>query len=275
MFLLTFANVVGGTEIRAKFRQKANSFSRDKVEEQNMDNRSNIRSYLPDYQSIYDISRDAAKQSGLPGEHNGPADAFRHIVASGEAARRYGELIALGLGSLNEIVGDLGKQPPAERSMDDTNNAIGIRIGIDARDFDEVLERARSAIEDAMRHDGTGADGTAQWLPKSEWSTETPKPDSGKSEPEQDSHAPTSQRVLARPVDSWTQDDVRAVQNSKVYLRGDGPDRTAAFAKVRQWYERHATSEATSKRGAGPISVHAYVRGDGTRVASHTRSAPI
>jgi hypothetical protein len=250
-------------------------FGLKKEREQIMDSRSSIRSYLPDYQRIYDISRDAAKQSGLPGEHNGPADAFRHIVASGEAARRYGEFIASGLGSLNEIVGDLNKQPAAERRMDDANNAIGIRIGIDARDFDEVLERARAAIDDAMRHDGTGTDGTAQWLPKSEWSTETPKPDSGKSEHEPDTRSPTAQRALARPVDSWTQDDVRAVQNSKMYLRGDGPDRTATFAKVRHWYERQTMNEAAAKQGTGPIRVHAYVRGDGTRVASHTRSAPI
>ncbi|MBL8832351.1 MAG: hypothetical protein JNL71_08160 [Rhodospirillales bacterium] len=240
-----------------------------------MDNRGNIRGYLPDYQAIYDISRDAAKQSGFPGEHNGPADAFRHIVASGEAARRYGEFIASGLGSLNELAGDLLKdQPPGERSMDEANNAIGIRIGLDARDFDEILARARAAIEDAMRHDGAGTDGTAQWRPESEWKPEAPKPDVQESESEKDSRAPTAQRVLAQPVDSWTQDDVHAVQNSKLYLRGDGPDRSATFAKVRQWYERQATNQASAKRGAGSINVQSYVRGDGTQVASHMRSAP-
>lgn len=240
-----------------------------------MDNRGNTRSYLPDYQGIFDISRDAAKQSGFPGEHNGPADAFRHIVASGEAARRYGELIASGLGTLNELAGDLLKnQPSEERSMDEANNAIGIRIGLDARDFDEVLARARAAIEDAMRHDGAGTDGTAQWRPKSEWSPETPKPDTQESETEKGSRAPTAQRVLARPVDSWTQDDVRIVQNSKLYLRGEGSDRSTTFAKVRRWYERQAANEASARRGAGPINVQAYVRGDGTQVASHMRSAP-
>ncbi len=239
-----------------------------------MDSRGITRSYLPDYVSIYDISRDAAKESGFPGEHNGPADAFRHIVASAEAARRYGEAIASNLGSLNEIVGDMKGQPPEERRMDDANNAIGIRIGIDARDFDEILERARAAIEDAARHDGAGTDGTAQWRPKSEWSIEAPKPDAQESEPQKDSRAPTAQRVLARPVGSWTQDDVRAVQNSKMYLRGEGPERAETFAKVRKWYEGQAENAASGKRGVGPINVHAYVRDDGTRVASHTRSAP-
>lgn len=43
--------------------------------------------------------------SGLPGIHNGPADAYRHIIGAAEATRIYGETIArkaIGLPSLRK-----------------------------------------------------------------------------------------------------------------------------------------------------------------------------
>jgi len=74
----------------------------------------------------------SAKQSGLPGVRNGPADALRHSMAMAELTRRYGSHIARGVGVANEISGAVkavakGEMPAwRETLMDLGNNERGI-----------------------------------------------------------------------------------------------------------------------------------------------------
>jgi hypothetical protein len=222
------------------------------------------------YSRLHKRAEDAAKATRLPGWQSGPADAFRHITASAEATRRYGADTAEFLGNTVENVGDIGGQKPSERKMDIHNNAIGRRIGSEAKSFEEIVARTKAAIDEAVARDGSGAATssgmkTPVWLPKEKWREDPEIRDRNNYPPVwQQSGTPEVERVLARPVESWTQDDVRAVQRSKTYWRGDGPDRAAAFAKVRTWYERNS----------GPVTVRAYSRDDGTHVVGHSRAAP-
>ena len=41
-----------------------------------------------------DPAHKEAEKSGLPGNHNGPGDAYRHIIGAAEITRRYGEATA-------------------------------------------------------------------------------------------------------------------------------------------------------------------------------------
>lgn len=79
---------------------------------------------------IYDDAMKRARNSGLPGPHNGPQDAFRHCLASCMMTRELGESSAATYGWANEKAGDLTHgQESGERRMDDTNNACGRRQG--------------------------------------------------------------------------------------------------------------------------------------------------
>ncbi|MBL8834572.1 MAG: hypothetical protein JNL71_19425 [Rhodospirillales bacterium] len=224
----------------------------------------------------------AAKESRLPGWQSGPADAFRHIVASAEMTRRHSSAAAWLLGEANEQKGNfVNRQDKDDLAMDRHNNAIGPQIGRDAKSFEEILERAKSAITEGVAHDGSGAadrEGRATpiWLSRKRWGEDDDEQRDRSNWPPgwKASEGPQAQRVLARPVEDWTQDDVHAVQRSKLYLRGDGPERAAAFAKVRRWYERDGGSAPRAKSGGGPVAVRAYVRDDGTQVAGHSRAAP-
>jgi hypothetical protein len=88
-----------------------------------------------------------AKNSGLPGEHNGPGDAYRHMIGAAEITRRFGEATARVVLEGHEIQGNLSGDPKEESVMDRHNNEIGIGIGREAKSLDEVNERVRGNIE--------------------------------------------------------------------------------------------------------------------------------
>jgi hypothetical protein len=215
-------------------------------------------------------AENAAAASGLPGWHNGPADAFRHIVASAEATRRYGAPIALGLGEGHEYRGNREGQPHDEAEMDRRNNAIGIGIGAEASSFDEIVSRTKATFVDAA---AGGTRDVPVWLAKDRWDG-----DSRDVEPDERRRISAwaadpdvrAARSLQRPVEDWDTDDVRAVQSSSIYLR-DNPGQASVFARVRDWYGR---ARADDGSGAGSIHVRGYRRADGTEVVPHARSAP-
>jgi len=106
----------------------------------------------------------------LPGCFDGPADACRHIVGTAELRRRFGFAIAYGIATGKEIYGTHWAEAPSEmRRMDDHDNAIGLEIGATARTDEEVVRRARAAVDAGMARGGDGADGTPQCLPASRW----------------------------------------------------------------------------------------------------------
>jgi len=83
----------------------------------------------------------AARASGLPGLHNGPADAFRHCFWSCRMAQEIGAGQAKEVGDTHERC---NKNPAGEESMDQANNATGRGFGTPgANCHDLCLQAAR------------------------------------------------------------------------------------------------------------------------------------
>ena len=79
----------------------------------------------------------AARESDLPGVHNGPGDAYRHALGAAAMTRKYGSHIARLAGVANEVLGAgkavLKGESPAWREtlMDLNNNERGIQMASD------------------------------------------------------------------------------------------------------------------------------------------------
>jgi hypothetical protein len=84
----------------------------------------------------------------LPGREDGPADAYRHLLWAGELTRRFGERRARQILGAHEIDGRIrgGQSPDAER-MDRHNNELGIALGKDARNWNDVIKGARTVLD--------------------------------------------------------------------------------------------------------------------------------
>ena len=111
---------------------------------------------------IYEFASTEMINSQLLGRQDGPADAYRHILATGEAVRQgYPEWLVRSRRKFREW-----DNPPDRATMDNHNNDIGIDLGGDATSRDDLLRRARDAINDG----GTGFnDSEANWRPEAEW----------------------------------------------------------------------------------------------------------
>ena len=86
-----------------------------------------------------------AAATGLPGQHNGEQDAYRHCITSGNLARRITETTAVWVGDLYEWSGD---GPAEEKRMDKHNNRIGVSIGSNANSRDDVSSGCREKLND-------------------------------------------------------------------------------------------------------------------------------
>ena len=112
---------------------------------------------------IYARAEREAVASQLPGRQDGPADAYRHILAAAEAVRQgYPESVVRAWGEWRER-----DNPPDRAAMDKHNNDVGIGIGKNARSWQEVLERARKAVSNGSTN--STDPNTASWRPPSEW----------------------------------------------------------------------------------------------------------
>ena len=154
---------------------------------------------------VAEFAKSEALMSGLPGSTNGPADAYRHLVGVGELARRIGVAPASVISELNEILSGREMRraeiagepvPPANtsmaRAMDRANNRLGAGLGMTASTPEDVVRRARLAIERAQAlHGGSGAMGTAFWHPRADW-------------------ADDGQAIIAWPPPRWTWPDVES-----------------------------------------------------------------
>lgn len=70
-----------------------------------------------------------ANDTYLPGQHNGPQDAFRHILGAAEITRRFGTFAARSLLNFNEYRRSIDNPDfryTSEEYMDFHNNEIGI-----------------------------------------------------------------------------------------------------------------------------------------------------
>ena len=117
--------------------------------------------------SAWQAAESESTASQLPGRGDGPADAYRHLLISAELTRLFGEEKARLLLAANENVNLI--YPGPSTKMDLHNNEIGIKIGKDARTWEDVVGRAREAMDGSAR-DGSGANGGARWLDPEQWS---------------------------------------------------------------------------------------------------------
>lgn len=78
-------------------------------------------------------------------QHNGEADAMRHMLFQAQIAKNYNPTLAKIISRGHEYFMDPG-QPDAEQAMDFQNDSIGRQIGAKAKSVDEMSQMARDAI---------------------------------------------------------------------------------------------------------------------------------
>ena len=102
-------------------------------------------------------------QADLPGGRNGPADAYRHSLASGIVAYT---LSPRCVDWVTAVMEDDG-QGNASRAMDAHNNRIGARLGAAAPSWAAMQREIRAAVE----HGAVNAASTDQitWLAPTAW----------------------------------------------------------------------------------------------------------
>ena len=101
--------------------------------------------------------------ANLPGGRNGPADAYRHTLASATVAYTTSPRLV----ALVTHVMERDGQGSDMRAMDAHNNRIGAQIGATAPSWNEMQARVRAAI-DAGQVQATDAD-KITWLPRERW----------------------------------------------------------------------------------------------------------
>jgi hypothetical protein len=223
-----------------------------------------------------------AEASGLPGLASGPGDVYRHALLAGELTLRYGPDRANELLELNEkekIFGVVpyGPMSDIDTAMDRTVNPMLVEAMRGAKTPEDVRRIARQQTLEAIRNNGTGANGSIPYLPEHHWHpkrfrdgrhpTEIPREwrPLGDRRGELGINPRLANMALDVPFELWTQAHVRAVMQDPRYYR-DHPERKARTALVTRWFE--------AKYDGGPVQVDAYTRGDGTQVAAHTRASP-
>jgi hypothetical protein len=99
----------------------------------------------------------------LPGGRNGPADAYRHALASATVAYTTSPRLV----KLVTHVMERDGQGSDSRAMDAHNNRLGARIGVEASSWDAM----QSAVLAAVKAGGIDArdDNRITWLPPSQW----------------------------------------------------------------------------------------------------------
>lgn len=254
-----------------------------------------------------------ARESNIPGTHNGPGDAYRHILGAAEMTRRFGAKAATTMLNYHEQNSN-PNQPGQEKDMDENNNRIGVEIGQSCKTWDECRQEARNAIDEAHGAGGTGANNTAKWRPQSEWNGNMQSPNwppdwsKAKSPVEQNEYGDEKYQhpshrndgydrdPLNRPVSTWSESDMNSVMASKAYGQQGAPGNELAQRKVQDWHNyfygdkpvgRDATGRMTAPKpirpipvgktdgSGGPVHVDAHTREGGkVSVDSHSRSRP-
>jgi len=92
--------------------------------------------------SLATEASDAAVASGLPGIHNGQADAFRHCLWSCRMAQEIGASQAEEVGNIHE---ECNPGPTGERAMDLANNAAGRGYGTPGADCNALCRTAATS----------------------------------------------------------------------------------------------------------------------------------
>ena len=176
-----------------------------------------------------------ARETSYPGATDGPADAYRHMLAAAEFTRLYGQLPTRVVGNYNEgsIIPDRAKLDEASK-MDLHNNRIGEEIGRQAKNSKEAERLVHAHIRAAAIEGGTGANGTAIYLGKEKWGGDEKRtaelvwPLRGLA---------TSSEVelaLASPPESWSDAVRERVMRDRIYWDTNHPRQAEAFEAVRR-----------------------------------------
>jgi hypothetical protein len=254
-------------------------------------------------------AREEARRSGLPGPAQGPANAYQHLLISGELWRRLGPIAGPIAAAAHELGNDARRDQTREDArMDQHNNRIVARERPEFTTWEDVVRWARAKIEESVLHNGDGEGGRALWLEKqsADWRPdfeELPITPIEKGGPEHrygaklagvEPHDATERRAAAanpldRPVETWTEQDVRTVLNAPAYLEPQHARREEAQRMIRAWFEQRfgtgpALADATGRLvraepavtrsgGSCPVSVRAHTREGGkVDVAAHCRA---
>lgn len=225
-------------------------------------------------------------ETGLPGQVNGPADAFRHTLLAGILVAEFGKDDALAiLDAIEDRSGGRATSDPdlaRQTALDHAVNVAAIEAMANVTNRAEAEATAARVIRDAIAQGGTGANGTIPYLPREDWKAFTAGPypqlepewrqipdawsNGARDEAGRGNAAIVVDAILARPPESWSEADARKVMGDPRYWKRQEP-RIAALVE-RSFQHRYPGTTG------GPVDVDAYTRGDGTQVAAHTRAAP-
>jgi hypothetical protein len=216
-------------------------------------------------------AREEARNSGLPVSARGPANAYQHLLISGELWRRLGPIAGPIAAAGHEVGNDArGDQTFLDSTMDGYNNSIVTRERPAFKTWEDVVRWARAKIVESASHKGDGEEGRALWLEKqpADWRPDfenVPITPIEKGGPEHRFGAqvagadvtgapelPAAADPLDRLVETWSEQDVRTVLNSPAYLEPQHARREQAQRMVRAWFEQHF--------GTGPSRVDATGR---------------
>ncbi len=243
-------------------------------------------------------ARAEAEGSGLPGLRDGPGDAYWRIIAAAEITRRFGERIArvIANGGGPEDF-DPNRRPPGEAAVNRHNHEIGVLIGCRSPTLGEIIERTRKLIDFAAR-DGRG-ETVPGWFPAREWrggGTNWPPawkaPRTGDYAFGGEEHVyrfvprrksgddyEIPQAPVARPVETWSVDDLRAAMRSETYRNAWDPGYEDVHLLVDRWHElfdvdgrpRRAAREQEKEKADPVPCAHAYQIGGRIPVRAHVR----
>lgn len=258
------------------------------------------------WNSIDTAAEEEASRSTLSRHTDGPADAYRHLVGTGEMRRRFGWFVASRGAWLNEVRGTHVRGNSAvSREMDDFNNSLGLSLGADATTYADVVRRARAIIETGAGNSGAGLNGGARWLPDATainggqppliipWPSAAPSATNYPYADERftadrarlagtprEREARLLERLEATPTEEWSEPDVRAVISSTPYLNTTASGHAEWRARVRQYFEERTTPDAArlpaneDSECGGVANVRAYSRrgvNGPVRVGAHQR----
>jgi hypothetical protein len=169
-----------------------------------------------------------ARETTYPGETNGPADAYRHILGIAELTRREGFMAASALGVANELPipgDDYAKRSlyGADTAMDLHNNAIGQRIGMTAKSYEEAQRMTHAEIRAAAIKGGTGESGTAKFRPESEWRDRDERKPNIVWPLRGLAQSSEVESILGRPPETWSEDEAQKVMKDRIYWDTNHP----------------------------------------------------
>ncbi|NWG23456.1 MAG: hypothetical protein HXY30_03390, partial [Pseudorhodoplanes sp.] len=214
-------------------------------------------------------------------------------VALAEIERRFGKRIARVIANGGGPADfDPNRRPPGEAALNRHNHEIGVLIGRRSPTLGEIIERTRKLIGLAAR--GGRGETVPAWFPAREWrggGTNWPPawqaPRTGDYAFGDEKHVYRFGRrrksigdyeipraPVARPVEIWSVDDLRAAMRSETYRNAWDPEYEEGHRLVDRWHELFDIDGRPRRAGgkADPVPcAHAHQIVGRIPVRAHTR----